>query len=200
MNNRDILSLKIPAYLRGELSQDEKTEIETLEATDKEFAADIEFQKSLGISLKDVGGVDPSSEFGWARLSKAIDAESDTPEAANDRAPSRFWQYAAAILVGIVLTQTLFLTRASDIGSQDRYVMAGENSAGFVMTVTLDETATTKALTTFLTTYQGIVTSGPNERGHYLIAFADEGSCETSQSQLTKETGLFETYSTCTKG
>ena len=94
MMDHDALSLKIPAYLRGELSQDEEAEIETLAGKDVNFAADISFQKAIGTVLKTESKTQTDTQFGWAKLSRAIDADV-TPltiaptKAINDRARSR---------------------------------------------------------------------------------------------------------------
>jgi len=210
MIDRNQLSLDIPAYLRGDVPADIRAEIEKLAAKDADFAADIAFQRALGQSLKD--GAEPPAglEFGWARLSKAIDNEalapvweepdvdpvSDTP--ANDQTPMRLWQYAAALLACVVIAQSFFM--GTNQGSDDQYVMAGQGEAGFNMTVTMNDDASTKTLTTFLTMYEGVVATGPDGRGQYQIAFADAESCEKAQSQLNLENSLFETYSACTNG
>lgn len=208
MIDRNDLSLKIPAFLRGDTSAEDTAKIEALAARDADFAADIGFQKALGQSLKEADAPDSSLEFGWARLSRAIDAqdaplaqirpEGQAQEPANDRTPSRLWQYAAGLLACVVIAQSLF----NGPGSQpdDQYVMAGQSDAGYGMVVTLDDTAATKALTSFLHSHGGVVTTGPNALGQYHILFADREACEIASAQLSQGNGLFETYSACSDG
>ena len=52
MTGKNDISLKIPAYLRGELSDAEVKEIEAFAKRDPEIAAEIEFQKAIGEALK----------------------------------------------------------------------------------------------------------------------------------------------------
>lgn len=196
MTDRDAFSLKIPAFLRGELSPEEMAEIEVMAAEDLEFSADIEFQKALRLSLKEGAEPDMGLEFGWARLSKAIEADVEPPiEAANDRAPTRIWQYAAALLASIVVGQAVFM--GSDKGSDDQYVMAGNAESAVSISVTLNAQATTKSLTNFLTTYDGVLTAGPDAAGQYRIAFADAKSCDAAQEQLNGDSEIVEIYTAC---
>lgn len=203
MTERDDLSLKIPAFLRGELSPEQAQEIEALAAMDADFAADLEFQKALGLNLKAGAGDDTGLEFGWARLSKAIDAETAPIEIANHRTPVRLWQYAAAALACIVVGQSVFIglgaDRGADKGAEDQYVMAGNSETTAHISVRLIETATTKSLTEFLTKHDAVVASGPDEKSQYRIVFADTTACETAQTTLDQNNGLFVTATSCTQ-
>lgn len=201
MTYRDELSLKIPAFLRGELSEVEIKEIETLARDDADFAADIEFQKSLGVCLKAGNRSDSSLEVGWARLSKAIDAEMEQspaiPIAANDRGPKRFWQYAVACLACVVIGQAAFMTlRTADVAN-DQYIMAGHSETGVTIQVKLNDEISAKSLTDFLMTYDGVVTSGPDATGKYLVTYADMKSCEAAADSLSDDNEFFETFSAC---
>ena len=126
MIKRDELSLLIPAFLRGELTAREQKEIESLAETDEAFAADIEFQKAI-VEAFDSGAEKPQdTEFGWARLSRAIDEASPNtlPTPANDRAPRKFWQYAAALLAATTVTQGVILMNSQSTDTEPQYVMA----------------------------------------------------------------------------
>jgi len=115
---KDEMSLKIPAYLRGDLSDTERQELESYAAENAEFSADIEFQKQLKSAIKDSHDGFVPGEMGWARLSKAMKAESSDLSSSghNDqivatdmvddksKAP-KFWRYAAAILAVAVIGQ-----------------------------------------------------------------------------------------------
>ncbi len=202
MTDREELSLKIPAFLRGELSAEEAREIEALAAADADFAADLEFQKALGLSLKEDSNDETGLEFGWSRLSKAIDEYEDgqlmPTHAANDRAPTRLWQYAAVALACIVVAQAVFIGMGADKDGGDQYVMAGNGENPAHIFVRLNETASTKSLTEFLTEHDAVVASGPDDKSQYRIMFADAAACESAQKALAKTNGLFETVSACT--
>ncbi len=205
MTYRDKLSLNIPAFLRGELSHAEVEEIEALAQQDPDFAADIAFQKSLRDTLKNDDVSDSGLEFGWARLSKAIDADTQgpvaapasSPMAANDRQPKRFWQYAAACLACVAIGQAAFMNLRSDASSDDQYFMAGKSETSISMRVSLNDDVVAKSLTDFLISHDGLVTSGPDSRETYLVTFANIKSCDAVTDLLSQENVFFETYTAC---
>jgi len=82
MSFEDKVSLMIPAYLRGELSEDERQEIENLAAKNPEITADIEFQKNLrNPPVEEVITV-TLGDLGWARLINAMDVSRQSKEPA----------------------------------------------------------------------------------------------------------------------
>ena len=202
MTDRDALSLKIPAYIRGELSRDEEADIENLAEKDVDFAADIAFQKAITSVLKAETKTQTDTQFGWAKLSRAIDAEVGAypiapSEAINHRAPSRFWQYAAIFLATLSVGQALMMVSGTQKSEDDRYVMAGGSEISFTMTVTLNDAAPVQTLTTFLKVNDGILTLRPNRESQYSIAFADLQSCAAAHERLGGDNGLFETFTAC---
>ena len=133
MTQNDQNNLDILAYLRGELSGEALTRIEALIAEDADFAADVEFQRTLRQTLQGSEQAETSSEFGWARLSKAIDAEAKTQAeadilpAANDRQkPIQFWKYAALFLACAMFGQTYLMASTKSGDTNDKYFMASE--------------------------------------------------------------------------
>jgi len=68
-------SLMIPAYLRGDLSEEEKAQIEKSAEENAVIAAEIEFQKRLIDSLKETHKDDSFNESGWLRLRDSIRKE-----------------------------------------------------------------------------------------------------------------------------
>lgn len=199
MSYNDEHSLNIPAYLRGELSTEKRQALEALIASDPTFAADVEFQKSLRDNLKENTDNEFNTEFGWARLSKAIDADAaeQSPVAANDSVmPSKIWQYAAALLACIAIGQG-YLLSTNTSSNEDKYYIAGTSDAGVSVDVKLVESAPIQSLTEFLTHNQGLVTQGPNEKGEYKISFATQQACELAFQTVNPENGIFETISPC---
>lgn len=202
MTKFDTLSLKIPAFLCGELTSAEQAEIEAFADSNPAFAADIAFQRTLSQSLKDEAKPSTGQEFGWARLSKAIDTEesrkTDPVVAANDRAPARRWKYAVALLTCVVIGQSIFMNN-SDAENHATYQMAGNGEAGFAMDVQISDLATGLALTDFLTDHGGVVTVSTNKGHQYEIVFVNRDSCETARASLSDNKSLFKTYSKCGK-
>jgi len=76
MSFNDKISLMIPAYLRGELSEEDRQQVEKLAAENPDIAADIEFQRNIKLALsKDENTYEPG-DLGWAKLSKAMQSVS----------------------------------------------------------------------------------------------------------------------------
>ncbi len=210
MANRDDLSLKIPAYLRGELSSADAKLISSMANKDADFAADIEFQKTIRSGLKQNADTQMGLEFGWARLSKAIDEDSTEAKTTDQtpvkhmadlhspgKAPSRVWQYAAALLACIVIAQTAFMSLDRDSDTSEKYIMVGSAQSGYHLTVKLKEAAPAKDVIASLKQHDAVVISGEALDGEYKIAFSDIESCQNFLTHMDNDNDLFETYTAC---
>ena len=210
MANRDDLSLKIPAYLRGELSSADAKLISSMANKDADFAADIEFQKTIRSGLKQNADTQMGLEFGWARLSKAIDEDSTEAKTTDQtpvkhmadlhsprKSPSPVWQYAAALLACIVIAQTAFMSLDRDSDPNEKYVMVGNTQSGYHLTVKLKEAAPAKDVIASMKQHDAVVISGEAFDGEYKIAFSDIESCQNFLAHMGNDNDLFETYTAC---
>lgn len=191
-NKPDIL-----AYLRGELSAEDRAAIENLMGQDTEFAANVEFQRTLRATLKENVTAEAASEFGWARLSKAIDAESQTNllPAANDTEQSgRYWKYAAIFLACAVFGQTVLTMTTNSDDANDKYFMAGGVDVSHQLTIKPSAYLTVSDLTSTLSQHKGLITTGPDKNGQYAVSFSTLEDCDT---MLEAAGDLFETTGTC---
>ena len=190
----------ILAYLRGELSAENSAIIEDLMAQDAEFAADVEFQRTLRTALKENAAADTASEYGWARLSKAIDTESKTNlllPAANDTQPSiRYWKYAAIFLACAVFGQAYLLVSSNSDDANDKYFMAGGVDVSHQLTIKPSAYLTVADLTKTLTQHRGLVTSGPDNNGRYAVSFSTLEDC---RALFEASEDFFETTKACEK-
>lgn len=193
----DQISLMIPVYLRGDLSDVERAEVEKLAAQNPEIAADIEFQKSLKDNLiENMDSYEPG-DMGWARLSKAMD-QAEASEKSLQEQP-KFWRYAAAILAVAAIGQAGVLgSMALNNGQDVQYETAsGSNTALHMMTVGFDWSVTTEQLTKVLQDAEGTITAGPSALGLYEIKFQSEQKCLAADVMLKSKDGFIDTMTSC---
>jgi len=179
----DEISLLIPAYLRRELSPADMAKVEAAAAVDPSVKADLNFQRALRETLQSDQPAASSSELGWARLSRRLDAletEGDQdmvpmPVAANDEPlkRSRFWKYATAALAILVVGQFGFM----------KHLDANE---------TVDEKYT--PLGSVLKSLDGQIISGPSAIGLFDLQFETRTACEAALPQLRD---IMESVSNC---
>ena len=197
------IGLEIPAYLRGELSAEDMARIDALAAKNPEIAADIEFQRNLMSAVKSDGDDSSASEFGWARLSKAMNADGpsdiELPQILNDNAknPIKFWRIAAAALAVIGLGQAGYI--ASNAGStvtdDARYEMVTDNA--FDIDVLFHDDAPQMLTTKLLQDVQGELVSGPNAGGLYKVQFETKNMCQQAVKAFTAASKVVNTASKC---
>ena len=194
-NTPDIL-----AYLRGELGDKDRAIIESLIAQDPKFAANVEFQRTLRDTLQGNDATETSSEFGWARLSKAIDAELDinaVPAANDTRQSGRFWKYAAIGLACAVFGQTYHMVASNSDDANDKYFMAGDIKGQAKVTIKPSVTLTLSDLSNILLQNEGLITLGPDKQGQYEVSFQSLEACDATMKALGSVDKSFEMTKAC---
>jgi len=194
----DKISLMIPAYLRGELSEEERQEVETHAAKNPEIAADIEFQRNLKASLtKDEAAYEPG-DLGWARLSKAMEDSEQSGD--SSKTQPKFWRYTAAILAVAAIGQAGVLSSlAFNKGQDAQYVTASETPTGktYSTKVAFDTELTMNKLTESLQTVDGVIIEGPSSLGLYKVRFESETACQKAIESFQIWSNIVETVSSC---
>lgn len=194
----DKISLMIPAYLRGELSEEERQEIETLAAKNPEIAADIEFQRNLKASLANDENAYEPGDLGWAKLSKAME-ESDKSIASSASQP-KFWRYTAAILAVAAVGQAGVLSSmAFNKGQDAQYVTASETPdiKTYSTKVAFGNDAKMSELTQTLQNVDGVIVKGPSSLGLYQVRFKSETDCQKAIESFQLRSDIVETVSSC---
>lgn len=205
MTFEDKMSLKIPAFLRGELSDEEMRELKALTASNPEFAADVEFQKQLKSAVRDTDNDFVPGEMGWAKLSKVMkeDATSSTESvtvAANDsgRVP-KFWRYAAAILAVAAIGQAGIIG-SMGIGekAEPQYVTVSEiATTKNTVKISFADNVTLYQLTQNLLDLNGTIVSGPSALGLYAVSFQSLEACDKAVKSLETDSTIVESVSSC---
>lgn len=182
------------SYAKGRLSQDDCKALDAAIANSPEYLEELEVYKGLAraAALRPEDAVTPGA-LGWARLSRAmdeIDADRQTPEAANDNV--RSWRYAALALGAVVLGQLAFTVSKSASDTDSRYVPVSASQAGSIAQITFSPDATEGDIRALLLASEASLVSGPSALGVYQIAFRDDASRMLGLSLLAEATGIVE--------
>ena len=203
MTHEQTYSLLIPRYLRGELSADERTEFESYRDENPDFQADIEFQRNLMAARPD-DNVPLDLEFGWAKLSRSIDAleaeESpsldrlavDKPQ--NTSVLGNMWKIAAVMLACLSVGQALYITNSDP----SEYQLASEKDAdGVTLQVGFESSLSLNEISRFLVEHKSQIISGPGKLEIYTLSFSDMQRCESAIKALTSKEQFVDTYTSC---
>ena len=197
MSFNDKISLMIPAYLRGELSEEDRQQVEKNAAENPDIAADIEFQRNIKLALsKDENTYEPG-DLGWAKLSKAMEI-SDQRKADTVSQP-KFWRYAAAVLAVAAIGQAGVLGSLSfNKGQEAQYVTASEPSDGnYTAKMAFNTNATGGQITKTLQSVSGVIIDGPSSLGLYQVEFASKSDCLNAAERFQTQRDIIETVSAC---
>lgn len=193
----DKISLMIPAYLRGELSESERQEIENLAAKNPEIAADIEFQKNLKSAIAvDAEAYEPG-DLGWARLSKAMEESGEIEDEISTK--PKFWRYTAAILAVAAIGQAGVLGSMTFTKDQGvKYVTASDvTSETHMVTLGFNPEISVHQFTKNLQMVDGTITAGPSALGLYQVEFKSESACISAVETLQIQSNIVDTVSSC---
>ena len=176
------------AYVRGDLPPDAAAEVERAAREQPAVAGDIALMRGLVRAR----AADPSTapgELGWARLSRAIDAE-----AAPVHQPRRNWrplmQIAATAVIAVGVWQLAVVPMLPG-GGGDLYVPATGTTEGAVI-VAFAPDATEAQIRALLQEIGATVTDGPSALGLWTLSFADERRRTVGLTRLQAATGIVE--------
>lgn len=161
------------AHVAGRLPADESAQIAAAAQSDPQLSAGVATLAAIREDLRRRAEdeQDGGHEFGWARLSKAIDQEHQRSNAA--RMVNR-WRAVAAIAVMACAVQGLLLLTASGPEQARFKTAAMEAVQPFVAQVTFSPEAREGDLRALLIAANGRIIEGPSSLGVYLVAFDDE--------------------------
>lgn len=176
-------------YVRGRLGDAEARDIERAAGQEPRVKADIALLRGIA-ALRDAPGDAPPGDLGWARLSRAIDADK-----AVQAAPRRHWrpvlQFAATAVLAVGVWQFGILPNMPGSGPDDVFVPVSETPSGAV-TVAFVPVATEAEIRTLLQEIGADITGGPNALGLWQISFADETARNEGLRRLALETAIVE--------
>ncbi|HEV7690270.1 MAG TPA: hypothetical protein VGO52_05585 [Hyphomonadaceae bacterium] len=178
-------------YAKGRLPPAEALALEAAAKSDPRLAAEIALVRGVVKAGEAEAARPSSSELGWARLSRTIDAESRT-----SFVPKKFsrWQVAAVAAIAVAGWGTAaapLLVAGKD--SNDGYVMASERPAyRYSAQATFVPTAPESAIREALRSVDAEIVKGPSALGVYVLAFKDAASLSSGVEDLRTRTAVFE--------
>jgi anti-sigma factor RsiW len=178
-------------YAKGRLPPAETLALEAAAKADPGLAAEIALVRGVVKAGEAEAGRVASSELGWARLSRAIDAESRKPFV-----PRKFsrWQVAAVAAVAVAgwgaAAAPLLVAKN---GPDDGYAMASERPAyRYSAQATFIPTAQESAIRETLRSADAEIVKGPSALGVYVLAFKDAAAMGRGIETLRASAGVVE--------
>ena len=163
------------AYVRGRLPEAEATWIATEATRRPDLAAEIALVRGLAGAADAEADAPVPGEFGWARLSRALDVE---PARSVRRVGPQLWPLAAAAAAAVLIWQVVAVPFISGPGSEEaRYSPVSERPAdGFTVSVAFVPTASEAAIRALLDEMGARISDGPSALGLWQISFADDAA------------------------
>ncbi len=158
---RDEISALLPFLANDTLEGTERAEVQDAVANDRELAAELDALRAIRATMQAEDAFSPG-EMGLARLLRDVEAETS---AANSNRRPLVWQIAAAVLLAVVVGQTVYqFTDATSPG----YQLAGADAAAFTVGFRTD--VTEEALRSLLLQAGLEIVAGPSALGLYALA------------------------------
>ncbi len=168
----------VPDYVRGRLSDAERRAVEAAAEADPSLAAEIRLFEKIAEQYAADREPGAADELGWARLARAIDAETSPGETSGAGAGgakvSRRWRYAAILFGVLALGQPAFQALRGDGEDGDaRYVTVSEEvSDTHALKVGFVADARAGEIRALLERSRGEIVAGPSALGLYRVSFA----------------------------
>lgn len=195
----DSIETRLHAHALGRLPAQEVADLTAQARSSAQLHAELVLAGALVRARAEDPARALSTAFGWARLSRALDAEA----AASRRAtwwPERLarWQAAAAMLVAVAAWQFMALPRTDPPGEPGEpggsYDMAGDPvpRGRFLAQVAFRPQAREQQIRQLLQAAGARVVAGPSALGLYTMAFADEQALAAGISRLRAQPAVVE--------
>jgi anti-sigma-K factor RskA len=168
------------AYVRNRLLPEEAESIGRAAEDDAELRAEIALARGIAAALDRDAAEPAPGELGWARLSRALDAEPARQRPA--RRP--LWQLAAAAAAAVAIWQVAavpLLTPPAEVGYQP---VTEQPAAGFALRVAFAPEATEAEIRELLREVGASVTGGPSAIGLWQLGFADAPARDAALARL----------------
>lgn len=191
MPTKEEISAILPDYVRGELSDTERARVEAAVSGDPELEAELAVMQSVSNTLKSDPVIVPDKAFGWAKLSRAVDAA----EPANDNSRRLFgWQFAASVFAVLAIGQAVMLTLGdAEPGTNDRFTTVSEEPMeARSLQVTFVPTASENDIRALLNSIGAEITAGPSALGVYRITISQSGERDSALKVLSDRSDIVE--------
>jgi anti-sigma factor RsiW len=166
------------AYVRGTLPRQDADRIEAEAGRNPELAADIALTRGIAAALDEQARESAPGPLGWARLSRALDAETVRPE----RVRRPVWQLAASAAAAVLLWQAVAIPILTE---RPGYAPVTEQPADdFSVAVAFAPATTEQAIRTLIRDIDARVSDGPSAIGLWRLSFASAAARDAGLARL----------------
>jgi hypothetical protein len=166
------------AFVRGRLPAEAAAELGREIEQSAALAAEVALLRGVAAAVESEARESTPGELGWARLSRALDAEPRRAAAA--RRP--LWQLAAAAGLAVVVWQGVAVPLLQPEG--DGYRPVSEQPAAFALQVAFAPDATEAEIRALLGDIGARVSDGPSAIGLWQLAFASAAERDAGLARL----------------
>ncbi|MDS9469962.1 hypothetical protein RGQ15_20645 [Paracoccus sp. MBLB3053] len=182
--------ITLMAYVRGTLPEKEQAAVEEAARQLPEVRGDIALLRGL-LLTRETGDEAAPGDLGWARLSRAIDAERVAPDRSRRRW-LRPLEIAATVLLAVGLWQFAVLPRLPQIlPGTDRYAPASQTAGGTLAVAFVPE-ATEARIRALLQDIGAEIIGGPSALGLWTLGFRNDTARDAALQRLSEETAIVE--------
>lgn len=176
----DINDEAMVAFVRGRMARDAAQGVAKAVEADPKLAAELAFARGIAAALDAEASATPSpGALGWARLSRAIDAESSTAAPLRRWLPG--WQTAAAAAAAVLLWQVIAVPFIMPDGAGFEPVGEAVDAS---VSVAFAADAPEGEIRALLRSVSGRVTDGPSALGLWQVSFEDETARDAALAAL----------------
>jgi anti-sigma factor RsiW len=161
---------RLIAYVRRRLTPEEAARVEAEAASRPELAAEIALLRGIIAAFEEDERAPVPGELGWARLSRAIDAE---PRPVAAPAPTRrpLWPLAATAAAAVLVWQLAAVPLITGPGEPTGYAPVSQAPADGTLEVAFAPEAPEAAIRELLRAVGGRVSDGPSAIGLWQLSF-----------------------------
>jgi len=189
----------IQAYVTGTLDPGAAAQIDEAAKTDPELAAELAIWRSARAVQADAVAKAGASEFGWARIERAIQTGEVRRNANDNPVEKPFWsrpmfapwQAAAAAVFALIGWQAVVspMIGTAGEGGDATYTLAGEvTGQDFAFRVAFIDNARASDIESALRGVEARIVDGPSAIGFYTIAFDDPETMAAARNELSSDT------------
>ena len=170
------------AFVHGRLPENEAARIATEAGRQPDLAAEIALIRGITAAAA-AEATDPApGELGWARLSRAIDAEPVRPGLHHAR---RLWPLAAAAAAAVLVWQLIAVPFVLPPTEMPEYAPVSERPAGEpTLSVAFLPEATEADMRALLQEIDARISDGPSAIGLWQLSFADAAARDAGLARL----------------
>lgn len=189
----------VPDYVRGRLSQEQAERLRTAAESDPVLAAEIAaFQAIAGTVRAEAEATPAPGTFGWARLSRAIEADGTDQSRVAQAGHQDLWRVAAVLLGVVAVGQFAFATFGGRTDPADSAVYVPVSEAAPEMPtlqITFAPDATEQAIRALLLDVKAEIYEGPSALGLYRLRFDSVEAQTAALTRMRQQTGIVESVS-----